>query len=185
MISNIMLELKEPTETWQNSANHYFALALQFSPKRPSTLIEWAKTDFLMGRYEEGKQKLLKAISFDAQFAEAYFMLGLGSIYQRDFEEADGYFDEANKRGIDMKDPNRLLQLVFVYNEIQNHEEIIKVMEKIIELDPKTIQHYASLATIYKKVGNIEKAKEIALKILEIELEANAEVEEFIRTLEQ
>ena len=68
--------------------------------------------------------------------------------------------------------------------DLGDFEKTIITLDKIIEIQPDTIQHYASLAIVYKKSGNLKKAKETALKILKINPEAQREVDEFIQKLE-
>jgi len=75
-----------------------------------------------------------------------------------------------------------LLQLINAHLTAQNYPELIKVYEQLVQLRPQA-QHYASLATAYKEVGEFEKARDTALKVQELDPTLQAEVELFINSL--
>ena len=54
---------------------------------------------------------------------------------------------------------------------------------KVIILDPTNPQYRATLAFLYKELGEFEKAREQALEVLRLAPENKGQVEEFLRTL--
>ena len=65
----------------------------------------------------------------------------------------------------------------------ENWEDLAPVYEQLIELRPNEIQFYAALAFTYKELGEYEKAREQALKVIEIDPSKKAETDEFLKTL--
>jgi len=74
-------------------------------------------------------------------------------------------------------------ELVKAYGLTRNYEGLAEIYPKLIELEPDQPQHYASLAFVYRELGQIEKARQTALKIIELFPEQQKEAEEFLRTL--
>jgi O-antigen ligase/tetratricopeptide (TPR) repeat protein len=62
-------------------------------------------------------------------------------------------------------------------------EDVLKVFFKMDKLRPNDVNIYSNIALTYKKMGNKEKAREFALKILEIDAGAEKTVEVFLKSL--
>jgi len=78
---------------------------------------------------------------------------------------------------------NDYLRLVNIYIGLKEYQEAINCYERAIEINPEEIDFYGSIAAIYKEIGDKERAKEYALKILEIDPAAKEMVEEFLNSL--
>jgi len=74
-------------------------------------------------------------------------------------------------------------ELIKAYSLTRNYEGLVAIYPRLIELEPDQPQHYASLAFAYREMGQIEKARQTALKIIELFPEQQKEAEEFLRTL--
>ena len=74
-------------------------------------------------------------------------------------------------------------ELVKAYSLTRNYAGLAETYPKLIKMEPDQPQHYASLAFAYRELGQIEKARETALKIIELFPEQQKAAEEFLRTL--
>jgi tetratricopeptide (TPR) repeat protein len=81
-----------------------------------------------------------------------------------------------------------LRSLINIYIGKNDYNSLVEVFPKLIEVtDDKQqkAQIYASLAAVYKELGNIEKARESALEALKLMPEIKPDVDAFLKSLEQ
>ena len=83
-----------------------------------------------------------------------------------------------------MKSKISLLELVNACIAAKDYERLVEAYKALIKLEPENIQYIASLAVAFKEAGETEKAREQALKVLELSPESKKSVEEFLRGLE-
>ena len=175
-------------ENWQEDreeqARQALEKALELSPKRQEAIKEVIKTDLLTGRYEEAKEKSEECINLNDKLADCHWLAGLSNIYLNDLEKADDYLKTATRKGYPARSKSSWLELIKAYIEIKNYPRLAEAYLNLIKLEPDNPQHYASLAFVYRELGQIEAAKKQALKIIELFPEHKAEAEEFLRTLE-
>jgi len=180
--TNILIEKGE--ENLKEEVNYYFERAYQLSPKRQETFIEWIKTDLLTGEYQKAKTKAQKCIDLNGKIGDCWWLKGLSEIYLDEQEQAQKDINSASQKGYSINSKASLLQLAKAYGDTKNYQELVKIYQKIIDIEPSNAQYHASLAFCYKELGDLEKAKKEALKVLELRPEAREEVEEFLKTLE-
>jgi len=157
--------------------------AHQLSPKRQEVLTEWIKTDILTGQYQKALEKSKECINLNEKLANCWWLAGLSHAYLNDLEEADYYLEIATEKGHPVKSKTSWLELTKAYIEIKNYPGLVKAYSELIKLEPDNSQHYASLAFVYKELGQLEEAKKEALKIIELFPEYKAQTEEFLETL--
>jgi tetratricopeptide (TPR) repeat protein len=107
----------------------------------------------------------------------------LGNLQQFQY-----YSALAKEKDYDTETEESLQQLINMYFETGNYPGLAETYPKLIQItkDKKEkAQLFASLAFVYKELGEIEKARESALKALELLPEAKADVEAFLRSLGQ
>jgi len=167
----------------KGEANYYFGKAYQLSPKREELLLEWTKANLIIDKYEETKEKAQECIKLNPKHRDCYWLLGLSEIALGDFKGGKENIEIAVEQGYKANSEKSLLQLVKVYAAAKNYQELVETYSKLIALKPKNPQYYASIAAAYKELGEFEKAKKQALKVLELNPEARPEVEEFLKTL--
>jgi len=97
-------------------------------------------------------------------------------------KEAVFYLEKAIK--LSPKRPDAIPYLVQAYAAVENYAGLAETYPKLIEIEPDNAQYYASLAFVYKELGQIKEAKKTALKIIELFPEHQQAAEEFLQTLE-
>ncbi len=197
--TNILIEEKNKTtdnifnpteemEQLKNEANQYFEKANLLSPKRQLILRDWAKTGIITEEYGKAEEKLKECIGLNPHYAPCFWIMALLQGYSGDSEGFKYYSNLAKERGFDTETDESLKQLVNMYIRIENYKELSEVYLKLIQITEdknQKAQFYASLAVVYKELGQIEKARETALKALEILPEAKSIVDEFLKSLEK
>ncbi len=158
--------------------------AHQLSPKRQEVLTEWIKTNLLIGQYQRAKEKSDECIGLNEKFAGCWWLKGLGYVYLDDLEKADYYLKIAAEKHYPVKSKASWLELARAYIKIKNYPRLAEAFTALIKLEPDNAQHYASLAFVYRELGQTEEARKQALKIIELFPEYQKQAEEFLKTLE-
>jgi tetratricopeptide (TPR) repeat protein len=76
-----------------------------------------------------------------------------------------------------------LTELADAYGKIQDYKNLVPIFEKLILIEPNNAQYHSTLAFLYKEIGDYKKAKETALKVLELSPESKDNVDEFLKSL--
>lgn len=152
-------------------------------PKKQKVFIEWSKYGIVSENYQLMKEKSQKCISLNQKLADCYWYQGLAKIYLGDFKEGNINIEIARKKGYNATSLISLLQLATAYNLHKDYKALAEIYQELINKNPKEVQYHATLAFIYAELGEYKKAREEALKVLELQPEARANVEEFLRSL--
>jgi len=175
-------------ENWQENrekeARAALEKALELSPKRQETLQELIKTDILTQKYQQAKEKSEECINLNEKLPDCWWLAGLSYVYLNDLEKADYYIQIATEKGYTIDSIKSWMQLTQAYIEIKNYPRLVEAYSELIKLEPDNAQYYASLAFVYKELGQIEEAKKQALKIIELFPDHQKEAEEFLKTLQ-
>lgn len=181
----------QKTASLKDEANYYFSKAASLSPKRQAIYREWAKTGIIFDDYKLTEEKSQKCIDLNQSYSGCYWLMALSKAYQNNFEAFDYYSKTAEEKGYDKESEESLQQLVNMYIKINDYKNLASVYEKLIliskegtaEEKNKKAQIYASLAVVYRDLGEIEKARDAAMTALKLQPEAKAIVDEFLKTL--
>lgn len=131
---------------------------------------------------------LEEAAKIRPYYTRTWLLLG---AYNRDLmknygintaEQTAAAFEKAYQ--LSPKRAETLIELNNAYIQTKNYPGLVKTYSALIELEPNNAQNYASLAFVYKELGQIEEAKKTALKIIELFPEHRAEAENFLKTLD-
>jgi O-antigen ligase len=178
--------LPQEEEELRNKAEIYFQEASLLSPRRASIYQEWAKSEMSAKDYEKAKEKIQKCIDFDPDYGGCYWTMALIQGYLGNQEQFKHFEQIAKDYDYDLNSPEALQELTNLYIAVGNYQGLVNTYSQLISLTqtPKEkAQLLASLAAVYKDLGNIEKAKKTALEILEIFPQGKADVEFFLKTL--
>ncbi len=113
--------------------------------------------------------------------SDCYFYAGISKAALG--EDGEEMIEKAKKAGYDTDSVNSLNALLSSYISAKRYEKTVPIYKKLIEKDPEEMQYRSSLATVYREIGEYQKAREEALKILEISPGSILIIEEFLQTL--
>jgi len=195
---NILLEEKIKLETTANfsspeilalieRANSAFKKASELSPKRPEIYKNWLKTGIVVSDYNLAQEKAQKCVSLAPDDGECYWLSATVSGYQKNTDEFNRLLESAKQKGYNTEDLSSLQQLANMYIKTNEYAKMPDIYLKMIALTPdnkQKAQLYASLATVYKQLGQIQKAREAALTSLDLMPEAKQTVDEFLKSLQ-
>jgi len=181
--TNILIEVGG--QDLKNEANSYFQKAYELSPKRQEVFTRWTTTKLITGDYLGAKEKAQACIDLNPTLGDCWWLKGLSEIYLGENIKAGEDMETAEKNSYPINSKEALVQLAKVYANLKNYNDLTVVYKELINLEPSNVQYRASLAFIYKEMGEYEKARKEALGILKIMPDAKEDVDKFLEELPQ
>jgi len=180
----------ETKEKLLQKIDYSFNRAHELNPKRQSTLVSSINIDLLLKKYKLAKEKSEKCINLNPEFGDCWWAKSLSDIVLGDIKEAQEDIKTANQKGFNINSKNALSQLLKAYSiltkdskNIEYYRPLIDIYQKLIVFEPNNFQYHASLAYVYRELGEYDKAKEKALIVIELSPESKQNVEDFLKTL--
>lgn len=184
-------------EKLKSEAEYSFAKASQLSPNRQEIYKEWSKTGLITEDYQLAEQRAQKCIDLNEKYAPCYWLIALIKGHQKDKAGFDKFYSLSVEKGFNPNAEEPLEHLANMYIRTNDYAGLKETYLKMIEISEdinqkaqledinKKAQLYASLAVVYKELGEIKKAREAALTALKLQPEAKPIVDEFLKSLEQ
>ncbi len=155
---------------------------IALSPNRPEMYTSLAQSYLLKGGWERALEYLWQAQEISPQRSR---YLKMAAIYSAGGGDAAGLsvIYESYRRDFPEIRPAELKQMANYFFQAGFYTEAIPITELIVEAEPADPNNYISLAVVYSRAGETEKAREAIKKILDINPAYGPQVEEFLRTL--
>jgi len=158
--------------------------ALSINDKNPRVWYELGQAHLSQKKYDEAVEIFKHALELNPEVAQSHWFLGISYAKAGELREAIKYIEQAVEKGYDYKKSiSNIIRLIDIYSQLGDYYKIIDLYKAGIELQPNNAQWYASLAAAYAKVGDYNKAVELALKSAEINESFREEAEAFIKSL--
>ncbi|MBI4122985.1 MAG: O-antigen ligase family protein [Parcubacteria group bacterium] len=162
--TNILLETasregnQEKVKGEAANADMFFRKALELSPKRQETYIEWVKTFLIQGDYEGAKEKIGECLSLNINSAHCWFLLARAEISLGNAEQGSHALKTAELLGYNPTSRRSLLQLANAYLASQNYQAMAKIYETLTSsnYDPVPRAYYETLIALYQQLGQRE-----------------------------
>jgi len=143
-----------------------------------------AEVKMARGEIEEGLNLLQKAIDLEPKLARSHWYLSIAYRNMGDFQKALEKIKEAENFGYNFKENLDDLKMVIeVYQALKDDKNLVLLYQEAIKIEPKNTQFWANLAASYANLGEYEKAREAAKKVMELDPNSASKVEEFLKTL--
>lgn len=167
--------------------------AIQLSPNNQQGYWQAADVKLAQGRKDEALSFLKKAVEINPQVALAHWYLFLGYKFAGQYEAALGELYKADQAGgfnwRDNKD--NADKVIEVYRILgldpslinKNAEEMLKSMLKLVETDSENFNAWFNISVAYANLGQYDKAREAAQKVVELNPKITSVVEEFLQSL--
>lgn len=179
-------------ETLKNQSIAYLEKAHKLSPLRREISAELIETYILSKEYQKAEAKALEMLQNDSNEAKYWWLLGISQMHNQKIIEAEQSFEKSWEKGhhpeqIDSQ--STLNQMATVYSKlIKDHgktkyyKELKLIYLRLIRWDYTNFQYHATLAHIYKTLGEFEKARQEALIVLELSPESEQVIQEFLNS---
>lgn len=184
--NNVLLAKETNPEVIKSTltqSEEYLKMAQKLSPRRPEILVSLAGAYFAYGDYKKMEESSTACVKTNPTLNSCYWYLGLSEILLGKTEQGKKDIETAKNMDYEWETQPRLSQLALAYTKTGNIKEIAPIYENLLKIDPDNVQFKATLAFVYKELGEYKKAKEMALEILKSSPEMKDEVDEFLKTL--
>ena len=157
-------------------------MAIQLSPGRQEAMAEMGKSYLIAQDYPAMKKVGQDCINIDSRFGECYFQLGLAQIFLGQQEDGKKNIDLAIANGYNYNPMYK--QLAVAYMSQKNWPDAVLAYQKLRPSDEKSAaaSYFATLAFLYDKAGDYEKAGLTALEVFKLQPD-NPETLTFIKLL--
>jgi len=180
--------LEEISTNWDKKnylkAEETFKKAVSLAPFFPQPRIFYIKLLLESGETEKAKTQIEEILKLNPDIPEINYFSYIILESEGKKEEALNYLVKAIEGGIQIFNTKVITGLVEELIPLKRYDLIKELYLQAINLDPKNVQIYVSLATTYGKMHNKEKAIEYANKALELNPNLKPQVEEFIKIVE-
>ncbi len=167
-----------------NLAEQALQKAEELSPKNQQVYWFLAQMRLFEGKTEEAIEFLQKAVDLEPRLAQSHWYLALSYSTAGKYDLALNEVKEAEKLGYNWKNRiDGIKQVIVIYKGLGDTTNLLSLYERGVIISPEDATLWANLADIYASVGEREKAKAAAEKILELKPEMKPQVDEFLKAL--
>lgn len=156
--------------------------AIKLSPTRQQIYSEIAKSKISQRKKEEAIAYFQKAVDLNPDNIPSHWNLAILYIKIGKIAEVELEIKIMEKLGYSVDTPSEIQKWIGIYEQVNDVEKLAELYNKMLVISP-TADRYMQAAAFNQKAGNIEKAKEYALKAAEINEELKDEVTNFIKEL--
>ena len=158
--------------------------AIELSPTNQQGYWYLAEVKLAKGQVQETFDLLQKAIDLEPRLAKSHWYLAM--VYKAIglYEKALEKIKEAKGLGYNFEENlEDLKRVIEIYERLGDYSNLVLLYQKALEFEPKNTNFWGNLAASYANLGDYEKAKEAAEKIIEIDPSLKEKVEEFLKNL--
>ncbi len=103
-----------------------------------------------------------------------------------EYEKALEEIKKAEELGYSWRKSLRDLNTVAtVYKALNNHAGLVSLYKDALKLKPDNTDYWMNLASAYANLGQTDKAREIAMKVKEINPDLSSKIDDFLKKLSQ
>lgn len=169
-----------------NLAEKILKKAIELSPKNQQGYWNLAQVKIYQRKYSEAIDLLQKAVDLEPRLGRSQWYLALAFKAAGKNQAAKEKLIEAEKKGYNWeKNLTDFKKVIELYLALKDNQMLISLYQKAIEIWPRDPQLWAGLAATYARLGEKEKAKEAAAKVVEIEPNLLPQTERFLKSLEE
>jgi tetratricopeptide (TPR) repeat protein len=151
--------LQESIELYRKGRLAEAIASLQNVPERlsnPQLFVYRAGLFLLVGRLDEAKPDIERAIALDPRNSDAYSLQAVIAVVQNDKDEALQLADKAV--ALDPASPAARISLSYAQQARFQIEQSLATVQKAVDLDPQNALAWARLAELEMSTGNLDRA---------------------------
>jgi len=165
-------------------AEEWLKKAGELSPKNEQVYWSLAQTSLFRAEPEKAISFIQKSVDLEPRLGQSHWYLVLTYRIAGKYDLAMEEADEAERLGYKWRtSANDIKQMAEVYKALGDNNNLVSLLETAVNLNPQDYQLWANLADTYAALGEKEKAKNAAEKILELKPEMKPQVGEFLKAL--
>ena len=158
--------------------------AKELSPNNQQVYWFLAQNRLYGSKTEEAIEFLQKAVDLEPRLAQSHWYLVMAYSTAGKYDLALNEVKESEKLGYDWQNrADGIKQVIEIYRGLGDTSTLLPLYEKGVQIAPEDANFWANLADIYAQLGEREKAKEAAEKVMKLKPELTPQIEEFLEEL--
>jgi tetratricopeptide (TPR) repeat protein len=165
--------------------------AAVLSPYRFETYKEWARTYLIVADYKNALDKANECLRINPGYGTCDWYKALADLGLKNKSEYEKYLALAKDNGFDTGSDESLKSIIMIYiqltaknpSDLDSYKEMAKIYKQLSNTFSNNYQYHASLAFVYRALGDYADARIEAQKVLELSPESKQNVEDFLKTL--
>lgn len=150
-----------------SNASSAFEKAVELSPSRALTWVEWGKVFLSTDYYAEAVNKFDIALELNNQFSEAHILNAISKLYLKNFDDAEVHLNWVlQNQPIILTAPVYAGLIVDAYVKDHRFIKAIEYLNVLLEIHPNLDEARGRLAALYKEIGRIIDARREAEYLL-------------------
>ncbi|MFH0852586.1 MAG: O-antigen ligase family protein [bacterium] len=163
-------------------AEEIFSDTLKLSPTKELLYFGLGETKLRLGKIDEGLELFKKAIALNDKILDPHWNLALMYFAIGRIQDGEAKLADIQQRfGPDALTASNYLRLGMILRNNNDLGRSISCLLKGLQLSPQNADIYAALADSYLADGQRDKAKEAALKVVEIDPSQKDYVDQFLK----
>ena len=172
-------------------ADFYLKKALQLNPSGQRIFLERADTYLLWEKYDEAKKIAEQCIEINANMGDCWLQKANTDIELGELTQAIESIEKANQNQSNIDSRTALSQLLKRYmaaiqdskgENPEYYRPLVFIYDKLASFEPRNFQYHASLAYVYKTLGQYWEAWQESLTVVRLSPESKQSVNEFLKT---
>ena len=156
--------------------------ALNLSPDRQQVHFEMGRTYLSLGQVDKGVEHFKRAVDLNPKAFDPYWNLLSAYVITHQYDKAEELYQIMMPMGLE-DSPDNLKRLSQIYSTTKYFPKLKEIYQKLIVKEPGNVDNWIRLAVVHRELGDYASAVGTARRILEINPEAEATVDEFLQTL--
>lgn len=158
----------EVKEEYLAKSYQYYQKALALSEKNHGILLKMAQVDLLGKDCLAMREKSEQCADLNPADGSCHWSRALSFICEGNFQAAEENVQMAKNLDFEPRDDSSVKQIINAYIAVENYEKAAEFYEFLVQKYDYNLQYHASLAEAYRLSGQYEKAREAALRIIEV-----------------
>ena len=159
--------------------------AIELSPTNQQAYWHLAEITMLKNDLPSSYALFQQAIDLEPRYGKSYWYLAMAYKITGEYDLALAKLEDAENNGYNWKgNMFDLTNASEVYRILQGDQGLILIYEDALKYQSQNAELWANLAASYANIGRLDKAREAALKVSELDPKLLPRVEEFLGTLD-
>ncbi|OGN15473.1 MAG: hypothetical protein A3J47_02780 [Candidatus Yanofskybacteria bacterium RIFCSPHIGHO2_02_FULL_43_22] len=180
---SIMLGQHDPESLYNDKSLEYSLKALELSPTFVRTYFEIAQAYINKKDLSKAVEYFQRAVDLNPDTGISHWYLGSAKLQAGDKSGVDNLERSLVVKNRYIPSEQDYTRILSVYIELNDYPNIARIFERLIKINPRDPQYYASLAAAYANLGRIDDAVEMARKTVQVDPSFEPDAMIFLKSL--
>jgi len=167
-----------------NLAESTFQTAQILGPTNQQVYWQLGEIKMVKGEQQQAIDFFQKAVDLEPRLGRSHWYLAMAYKGMGRYNEALNKVKDAEGAGYNWKETlDDFYRVIDIYQFLGDDQSLVSLYEEQLNEHPNNVELWASVAASYANLGQLEKARQAAQKVIEINPDLAPGVEEFLKNL--